>query len=147
MLLLQDHNQFKREGRRILLQSNLETLSQGCDQIAVHKWTTIGVLNQHITMTSLVVTMDEDTNWTIYTQGPVDSRPNQLSIEEKTLYPSTNHGYGGRWWRYGSWCHHTTRWQVNKDGNWLVHRGSKWTQFWTNNKLGPLPISKTFAPT
>jgi hypothetical protein len=47
-------------------------------------------------MTNLTITMGEDMNRFIDSQGSVESRANQFTTKEETLHPSTNHDYGGR---------------------------------------------------
>jgi hypothetical protein len=43
-------------------------------------------------MISFVVTTGEGSNWTINTQGLVESKTNQFTIKKETLYLSTNCG-------------------------------------------------------
>lgn len=54
-------------------------------------------------MTDLKIIPIKDTNRAINTQGPVESITNQFTTKEKTLNPSTNHGYEVRRQGYGSW--------------------------------------------
>jgi hypothetical protein len=88
------------------------SFSLGYDQGIVNKWATINTFSKHITTTNLALTTNGGTNWTINTQGSIESITNEFTTKEETSYPLANYGDGRRWYRHGSWYHHTSRWRT-----------------------------------